>query len=79
MRWAGHVARMEEGRDVHKVLVGKSEGKRPLGRPRSRSEDNIKIDLQEVGSEGMNWIYLAVDTDRWRDLLNAAMNLRGVP
>ena len=57
--WAGHVARMEEGRGVHRVLVGKPEGKRPLGRPRRRWEDNIKMDLQEVRCDGMDWIYLA--------------------
>ena len=64
MRWAGHVARMEEERVVHKVLVGKPEGKRPLGRSRRRWEDNIKMDLQEVESGGMDWIELAQDRDR---------------
>jgi len=58
MRWAGHVARMGERRDVYRVLVGKPEGKRPLGRPRRRWEDNIKLDLQEVGCGGMDWIEL---------------------
>ena len=76
MRWAVHVARLEDGRGVHKVLVGKPEGKRPLGRPRRRWEDNIKIDLQEVGCWGMDWIELAQDRDRWRALVNAVMNLR---
>ena len=65
MRWAGHVARIGKGRDVYRVLVGKPEGKRPLGSPRRRWEDNIKIDLQEVGCEGMDWIELAQDRDRW--------------
>ena len=74
MRWAGHVARMEEGRGVHKVLVGKPEGKRPLGRPRRRWEDNIEMDLQEVRCGGMDWIDLAQDRDRWRALENAVMN-----
>jgi hypothetical protein len=76
MRWAGHVAHMEEGRGVCRVLVGKLEGKRPLGRPRHRWEDNIKMNLQEVGCGGMDWIELAQDTDRWRALVNAVMNLR---
>ena len=75
MRWAGYVARMGEGRGVYRVLVGKPDGKRPLGRPRHRWEDNIKMDLQEVGCGGMDWISLAQDTDRWRALVNAVMNL----
>jgi hypothetical protein len=75
MRWTGHVARMEEGRGVYRVLVGNVEGKRPLGRPRLRWEDNIKIDLQEMGCGGMDWIDLAQDWDRWRALVNAVMNL----
>jgi hypothetical protein len=61
---------------VYRALVGKPEGKRPLGRPRCRWEDNIKIDLQEVGCGCMDWIELAEDRDRWRALLNAGMNLR---
>jgi len=65
MRWAGHVARMGERRDVYKVLVGKPEGKRPLGRPRCRWDDNIKMDLQEVGCGGMDWIELAQDRDTY--------------
>ena len=65
-----------ESRYVYRVLVGKPEGKRPLGRPRRRWEDNIKMDLQEVGCEGMDWIELAQYTDRWRALVNAVMNLR---
>ena len=76
IRWAGRVARMGEGRGVYRVLVGKSEGKRPLGRPRRRWEDNIKTDLQPVGRGEMDWIELAQDRERWRALVNAVMNLR---
>jgi hypothetical protein len=76
MRWTGHVARIGEGRGVYRVLMGKPEGKSPLGRPRCRWENNIKMDLQEVGCEGMDWIELAQDRDRWRTLVNAVMNLR---
>ena len=75
MRWVGHVARMEEGRGVHRVLAGKPEGKRPLGRPRLRWEDNIKMDLQEVGGGG-DWMELAQDRDRWRALVNKVLNFR---
>jgi len=75
-RWAGHVARMGEERGVYRVLVGKLEGKRPLGRPRRRWVDNIRMDLQEVGCGSMDWIVLAQDTDRWRTLVSAVMNLR---
>jgi len=64
------------GRGVHRVLVGKPEGKRPLGRPRRRWEDNIKMNLQEVGGGCGNWMELAQDTDRWRALVNTVMNLR---
>ena len=64
-------------RGIYRVLVGKSEEKRPLGRPRRRWEDNIKMDLQELGCEGVDWIELAQDRDKWRALVNAAMNLRG--
>jgi len=71
MRWAGHVARM----GLYRALVGKPDGKRPLGRPRRRWEDNIKMDTQEVGCGGMDWIELAEDRDRWRALVNAVMNL----
>ena len=68
---------MEEGRGAHKVLVGRPEGKRLLGRPRRRWEDNIKTDLQDVGCGSMDWIELVQDRDRWRALANAVMNLRG--
>jgi len=76
MRWAGHVARMGEKRGVYRVLVGKPEGKRPLGRPRRRWEDNIKMDPPEVRCGSMDWIDVAQDMDRWRALVNVAMNLR---
>jgi len=68
MRWAGRVARMGEDRGVHRVLVGKPEGKRPLGRPRHRWEDIIKMDLQEVGGGSGDWMKLTQDRDRWRAL-----------
>ena len=67
---------MGEGEGIYRVLVGKPEGKRPLGRSRRRWEDNIKMDLQEVGCAGMDWIELAQDRDRWRALVNAVINLR---
>ena len=70
------MARMEEGRVVHKVLVGKPEGKRPLGRPRHRWEDNIKMDLQEVERGGGDWMEFAQDRDRWRALVSTVMNFR---
>jgi len=76
MRWAGHVARMDEERGVYRVLVGMPEGKRPLGRPRRRCVDNIRMDLQEVGCRYMDWIGLAQDRDRLRTLVSAVMNLR---
>ena len=73
MRWAGHVARMGEERGVYRVLVGKLEGRRPLGRPRRRWVDNIRMDLQEVGCGYMDWIGLAQDRDSWRTLVSAVM------
>ena len=76
MRWAGHVAHMGEGRGVYRVLVGKPKGKRLLGRPRRRWEDNIRMDLQEVGLGYEDWIRLAQDRDRWRVLVRAVRNLR---
>jgi len=76
MRLAGHVARMGDSKSVCRVLMGKPEGKRPLGRPRRRWENrsNIKMYLQEVGWEGMNWIDLAQDRNRWRTFVNAVMS-----
>ena len=74
--WAGHVARMGEKRGIYRILVGKPEGKRPLGRPRRKWEDNIKLDLQEVGCGGMEWIELAKDGDRWQAFVTAVMNLQ---
>ena len=76
MRWVGYVAHMEEGIGVHKVLVGKSEGKRPLWRPKRRWEDHIKMDLQEVGRGCGDWMELAQDRDRWRALVSTVMNFR---
>jgi hypothetical protein len=76
MRWAGHVARTGEERGVYRVLVGRPEGKRPLRRPRRRWEDNIKMDLREIGIDGANWIQLAQDTVEWRACVNTVMNLR---
>jgi hypothetical protein len=76
MRWVGHVARMGEGRGAYRVLVGRPEGKRPLGRPRRRWEDNIKMDLREIGIDGANWIRLAQDRVQWRAFVNTVMNLR---
>jgi len=76
MRWVWHVERMGQRRGVYWVLVEKSEGKRPLGRPRHRWEDNIKMDLQEVGSRVVDWIELAQDKGSWRAFVNAVMNLR---
>ena len=76
MRWAGHVVSMGKRRVVYRVLVAKPERKRPLGRPRHRWEDNIKMNLQEVRCGGMDWIELAEDRDRWWALVNAVINLR---
>jgi len=75
VRWAGHVARVGEGSGVHRVLVGKPEGNRPLGRHRRRWEDNIKMDLREVGGGG-DWMEMAQDKDRCRALVNTVMNFR---
>jgi hypothetical protein len=75
MIWAGHVAHMGEKRGAYRILAGRREGRRPLGRPRRRWEDNIKTDLQELG-RGIDWIELAQDRDRWRALVDAVMNLR---
>jgi hypothetical protein len=76
MRWAGHVVRMGQERGVHRVLVGKPEANRPLGRPRCRWEDNITMDLQEVGRGCGDWMELAQDRDWWRALVSAVMNFR---
>jgi hypothetical protein len=76
MRWAGHVACMGEERKVYKVLVGKPEGMRPLGRPRHRWEYGIRMDLREIGLESMNWIRLAQDRDQWQAVVSAVMNFR---
>jgi hypothetical protein len=76
MKWARHVARIGEGRGVYRVLVGRSEGKRPLGRPRRSWENNIKMDLRETGIDEANWIHLARDNVQWRACVNTVMNLR---
>jgi hypothetical protein len=76
MRWAGHVARMGEKRKAYRILVGKPEGKRPMGRPRRRWVDNITMDLGEIGWDGVDWIDLAQDRAQWRALVNMVMNLR---
>jgi hypothetical protein len=75
MKWAGHVARLGEGRGVYRVLVRRPAGKRPRGRPRRRWEDNIKMDLREIGIDEANWIRLAQDRILWRDFVNTVMNL----
>ena len=76
MTWVRHVSRMGQGRGVHRVLVGKPEGTRPLGRPRRGREDNIKMDLQEVGGGFGDWMELAQDRDSWRALVSTVMNLQ---
>jgi len=76
MRWTGHVARVGEKRGAYRILVGRPEGKRPLGRPRRRWEDNIKIDMQVVGWGDMDWIGLVQETDRWRCFVYAVTNFR---
>jgi hypothetical protein len=76
MRWVGNVARMGEVRDAYNILVGMPEGRRPLGRPRRRWEDNIKMDLGETGFGDVDWIHWAQDRDRWQALVNTVMNLR---
>jgi hypothetical protein len=76
MRWAEHIAHMDETRNACRILVGKPEGKGPLGKLRSRWVDTIKIDLRELGWGGMDWINLALDSDEWRALVNTGMNFR---
>jgi hypothetical protein len=76
MRWEVHVARMGEMRRVYNILVGRPEGRRPVGRPRRRWEDNIEMDLREIEFGDVDWIHLAQDRDRWRALVNTVMNLR---
>jgi hypothetical protein len=76
LRWAGHVARMEEGRIGFKILTGTPTGKKPLGRPRHRWEDNIRMDLKEIGINKKKWVDLIQDRDYWRALVNAVLNLR---
>ena len=75
LRWAGHVAKMEEGMTTFKI-TGKPTGKRPLGRPRRRWEDNIRMDLEEIGINAGNWVDSAQDRNYWRALVDAALNLR---
>ena len=76
LRWAGCVVRIEEGRSAFKILIGKPAGKRPLGRPRRRSEDNTRMDLEEIGINAGNWVDPAQDRNYWIALVNAALNLR---
>jgi hypothetical protein len=76
MRWAGHVALMGEMRGAYNTLVGRPEGRRPLGRPRRRWEDNIRMNLREIGFGDVDWFHWAQDRDRWRALVNTVMNLR---
>jgi hypothetical protein len=75
-KWVVHIARMGENRNAYRILVGKPEGKKPLGRPRRRWVDNIRMDLGEVGWGGVDWIGLAKDRNRWRALVNLVLNLR---
>jgi hypothetical protein len=75
MRWAGHIARMGERRNAYRILVGKPEGRSPLGRPRRMWVNNIKMDLREIGWDGIDWIDLAQDRDQWRALVKTVMNL----
>jgi hypothetical protein len=76
MRLAGHVARMDEKKNVYRLLVGKPDGRRPLGRPRRRWFDNIRTGLVQAGLGNVDWIGLAQDRDRWRALMNSVLNLR---
>jgi hypothetical protein len=76
MRWVGHVERKGETRHAYRILVGKPEGMKPLGIPRRRLEDNIKMDLRDIGWGGMDWIDLDEDRNKWRALVNTVMNLR---
>jgi hypothetical protein len=76
MTWAVYVARMREERNSYRILAGKQEGKRPLGRPRRRCVDNIKMDLREIGLDGVDWMDMAQDRDQWRALVNTVLNLR---
>jgi hypothetical protein len=76
MRWAGHMARMQVVRGACNITVGRPEGRRSLGRPRRRWEDNTEMDLREIGFGDVDWIHLAQDRDRWRALVNTVMNLR---
>ena len=76
LRWAGHVARMEESRSAFKILTGKPIGKRPLGTPRCKWEDNIRMDFKEIATNTRSWVVSAQDRDYWRALVNAALNLR---
>ena len=76
LRWAGHVARMEEGRTAFKIITGKPRGKRPLGRSSSRWENNIRMDLEEMGTNAGNWVGSSQDRNYWRALVNVALNFR---
>jgi hypothetical protein len=76
MRWEGHVVQIGEKRNAYRILVGNSEGKRPLGRPRCRWVENMKMDLEEIGLDGLDWIDMAQDRNQYRALVNTVMNLR---